>query len=224
MILLPVRITELVTDSGQWRVSGTLGLSFCNLFYFASLESPLVSAESLMWIAIDRFVAVFFPMKLGLISSKIRSIAIISTWICAGLVNFPSLISSKVVVRGNDTACVETNMESFLFDKKANVTYLWLQFSLFIIAPLVVITVLYNVIAVTLQMKRKALEGTPSNAKRHATKKRRQAIKMSVAILVLFYLCDIPHTLVYFIPYWRPSCAIQRVLYFMTSFSLLSIQ
>ena len=140
LILLPVRITELVTDSGQWRVSGTLGLSFCNLFYFASLESPLVSAESLMWISIDRFVAVFFPMKLGLISSKIRSIAIISTWICAGLVNFPSLISSKVVVRGNDTACVETNMESFLFDKKANVTYLWLQFSLFIIAPLLLIT------------------------------------------------------------------------------------
>lgn len=75
-------------------------------------------------------------------------------------------------------------------------------------------------IAVTLKMQRKALEGTPSNAQRHATKKRRQAIKMSVAILVLFYLCAIPHTLVYFIPYWRPSCAIQRVLYFITSFSL----
>ena len=159
-------------------------------------------------------------MKLGLISSKIRTIAIVSTWICASFVNFPSLISSKVVVRGNDTACAETNMESFLFDKKANVAFLWLQFSLFIIAPLVVITILYIAIAITLKLQKKALSGTPSNAQRHATEKRRQAIKMSVAILVLFYLCVIPSTLVYFLPYWRPSCVIQRVLYFVTSFSL----
>ena len=102
LILLPVRITELVTDSGQWRVSGILGSIFCKLFYFESLVSLLVSAESLMWIAIDRFVAVVFPMKLGLISSTIRTIAIASTWICASLVNFPSLISSKVVVRGTE--------------------------------------------------------------------------------------------------------------------------
>ena len=220
LILLPVRITELVTNSGQWRVSGILGSIFCKLFYFASLASFLVSAQSLVWIVIDKFVAVVFPMKLGHISSKIRAIAIVSTWICAGLVNFPSLTSSKVVVRGNDTACVETNMESFLFDKETNVTYLWLQFSLFIIAPLVVMTVLYTAIAVSLKMQRKALADTSSNAQeQHATKKRGQAIKMAVAILMLFYLCVIPNTLVYFIPYWRPSCAIQRVLYFIISLS-----
>lgn len=85
------------------------------------------------------------------------------------------------------TACVGTNMESFLFDKETNVTYLWLQFSLFIIAPLVVMTVLYTAIAVSLKMQRKALADTPSNAQQHATKKRGQAIKMAVAILVLFY-------------------------------------
>jgi len=220
LILLPVKITELVTDSGHWHVSGILGSICCKLFFFASLVSLLVSAQSLMWIAIDRFVAVVFPMKLGLISSKIRTIAIVFTWICASFVNIPSLISSKLVERGNDTVCAETNMESFLFDKKANVTYLWLQFSLFIIAPLVVITVLYTAIAITLKMQDKTLAGTPSNAQRHATKKRGQAIEMAVAILVLFYLCVIPNTLVYFIPFWRPSCAIQRVLYFVTSFSL----
>ena len=69
-------------------------------------------------------------------------------------------------------------------------------------------------------MQRKAPADTPSNAQQHATKKRGKAIKMAVAILMLFYLCVIPNTLVYFIPYWRPSCVIQRVLYFMTSFSL----
>jgi len=182
--------------------------------------SVLVSAQSLVLIAIDRFVAVVFPMKLRLISSKIRTIAIISTWLSASFVNIPSLIYSKVVERGNAKACAETNVESFLFDEKANMTYLWLQLSLFITAPLVVIIFLYIAIAITLNRQDKTLAGTPSNAQRHATKKRRQAIKMAVTILVLFYLCVIPTTLVYFIPYWRPPCAIQRVLYFVTSFSL----
>ena len=159
-------------------------------------------------------------MKLGLISSKIRTIAIVSSWICASLFKLPSLISSKLLVRGNDTACAETNMESFLSNNNAYGTYLWLQFCLFIIVPFVVITVLYTTIAITLNKHKKALVGNPSNAQRHATKKRRQAIKMTVAIMALFYLCIIPLTLVYFIPNWRPSCAIQRVLYLVMSFSL----
>jgi len=190
--------------------------------------SLLVSAQSLVWIAIDRFVAVVFPMKLRLISCKIRAIAIISTWLSASFANIPSLIYSKVVERGNAKACGETNFESFLFDEKTNMTYLWLQFSLFNTAPLVVITVLYTAIAITLNRQDKALAGAPSNAQRHATKKRRQAIKMAVTILVMFNLCVIPNILVYFIPYWRPSCAIQRVLYFVIvsrfAYLLLSIQ
>ena len=221
LALLPAEITKLVADSGHWRVSGISPESiFCKLVYLASQASVLVSVQSLVWIAIDRFVAVVFPMKLGLISSKIRTIAIVSTWICASLVKLPSLISSKLIVRGNDTACAETNMESFLSNNNAYGTYLWLQFCLFIIVPFVVITVLYTAIAITLNLHKKALAGNPSNAQRHATKKRRQAIKMAVAIMVLFYLCIIPLTLIYFIPNWRPSCAIQRVLYLVTSFSL----
>ena len=219
LILLPVRMTELVTDSKHWRVSGILGSIFCKMSYFASLVSLLVSTQSLVWIAVDRFVAVVYPMKLGLISAKIRTIAIVSTWISASLVNFPSLISSKLIVSDNDTACVETNMESFLFDDKDNEKYLWLQFSLFIITPVVVTTVLYTAIAISLKLQKKALAGTPSNAQRHALRKRRQAIIMAVTTLVLFYLCVTPQILVYFIPYWIPSCDIQRVLFFVTSFS-----
>ena len=220
LIILPVKVTELVTSSKHWYVTGILGSILCKLHIFASTTSFLVSTQSLVWIAIDRFVAVVFPMKLGLISSKIRMMAIVSTWICAGFVNFPLLIFSKLVPRGNGTDCAETNLESFLFNKKANMTYIWLQFSLFNSSPFVVITILYTAIAITLKRQKKALVGIPSKAKRHVTKKRRQAIKMAVAILVLFYPCVIPNTLIYIIPYWRPSCAIQRKLFFAPSFSL----
>ena len=39
----------------------------------------------------------FFPIKLSLISLKIRTRAIVSTWIFAGLFNSPSLIIADVV-------------------------------------------------------------------------------------------------------------------------------
>ena len=73
LILLPVQITQLVTYSGHWRVSGIFGSIFCKLFIFTSSVSLLVSAQSLVWIAVDRFVAVVFPIKLGLISSRVRT-------------------------------------------------------------------------------------------------------------------------------------------------------
>ena len=220
LIVLPVEISRLVTDSLHWHLSGILGLICCKLFYFASSVSLVVSAESLVWIAIDRFVAVVFPMKLGLISGRTRSIAIVSIWMCAGFFSCPLLIISKLVASGSDIVCGETNIESYLLNKDSAIeAYVWFQFVLLIIAPLVVTTVLYTAIAITLKMQKKALAGTPSNAQRHATKKRRQAIKMAVAIMVLFYLCVTPHTLIYFIPDWRPSCATQRVVYFVASFT-----
>ena len=220
LVVLPVEITRLMTDSTHWHVSGILGSICCKLFYFAGSMSILVSSQSLVWIAIDRFVAVVFPMKLGLISSKIRTIAIVSTWMCAGFFSTPVLISSKLVARGNDTVCGEENMELYLLNENsATVAYIWFQFTLFIIAPLGATTILYTAIAITLELRKKALAGTPPNAQRNAMKKRRQAMKMAVAIVLLFYLCVFPHTLLYFIPHWRPSCAIQRVVYFVTSFS-----
>ena len=168
-----------MTDSFHWRVSGIFGSICCKLFFFASLVSLHVSTQSLVWIAIDRFVAVAFPMKLGLISSKIRTIAIVSSWICAGVFSFPVLISSKLVVRGNDTVCYSYLKKQIIKTLKDNVT----------------------------------------DNQRYAMKKRRQAVKMAVLIVVLYYLCVTPHVLLYFIPYWKPSCALQRVVYFVTNFS-----
>ena len=84
LVVIPDQITKIITESWHWHVSGSLGATFCKLYIFTSSVSLLVSVQSLVWIAIDRFVAVVFPIKLGLISSKIRTIAIVSTWVLEG--------------------------------------------------------------------------------------------------------------------------------------------
>ena len=223
MFFLPVQITQLATDSRQWHVSGILGSIFCKLFYFASSVSLLVSAQSLVWIAIDRFVAVVFPMKLGLISTKIRTIAIISTWMFAGVFNFPWLLTWKLVERGNNTACEIIFTEPVLPNQEAFAAYIWLYTTLVSFAPLVFMTVLYSVITVALKRQNKALTYSAPSLQRLSLKKRRQAIQMAVVIVVMFYICVIPQTLKYIIYNLRPSCVLLKPsIYFIAGFALSS--
>ena len=57
--------------------------------------------------------------------------------------------------------------------------------------------------------------------RQHPVKKQRQAVKMAIFILVLFYICVIPHTLLHFVYFWRHSCAFLRSFYFLAIFLLL---
>jgi len=127
LVVLPVKITESVTDSLHWHVGGILGSIFCKLFFFASSVSLLVSAQSLVWIAIDRFVAVVFPIKLGLISSKIRTTAIVSTWVLAGVFYFPLLITRELVELGNNASCriINGHEQSIFPNTEAVEGYYW---------------------------------------------------------------------------------------------------
>ncbi len=206
LMILPVHVTGLVTDSWHWRVSGVLGSILCKFMYFISEVSVIVSAQSLVWIAIDRFAAVVFSMKLGLISAKIRTIAIACTWIVGGVFYFPKLITWGLVARGNHTLCTLVNPESVLTCQKAGDGYFWLHISLRLIGPLFIITVLYTAIAITLRRQNKAF----AKVQRHSLKKnRRQALKMAVVTVVLFYICVIPHVLIYFVVL-RTPCPFQR--------------
>ena len=224
LIVIPVNIVELVTESWQWRVREIFGSIVCHLFHFSGTMTLHVSTQSLVWIAIDRFVAVVFPVKLGLISPKIRKTAIVSTWIVAGLFNLPSMIISGVTVHENNKAhCSST--AHFLHNPDFSTTVLIAQLSVLSIAPLVVITVLYTAIAIALKRQNRALNDTVQNIPRHSEKKRRQAIRMAVIIVVLFYICVIPSTLLYVAPHWSLSCASQKVFLSLTSlaFSLSSM-
>ena len=130
MVVFPFEITRLVTASSYWPVRGILGSFFCKLFQFASPVSIKVSAQSLVWIAIDRFVAVVFPIRIGLISIKIRTIAIASSWILAGLLSFPKLIIWALVQHADYAFC--SAVRSVFTDHEANSIYAWLQVTFFL--------------------------------------------------------------------------------------------
>jgi len=105
---IPVRIAETVTSSPQWHIDGTAGLIFCKLNVFMDRVSFAVSVQSLCWIALDRFVAVVFPMKLHLISSRFRALAIASTWILAMTLRSLDLYSLELVEIGDGVICTSS--------------------------------------------------------------------------------------------------------------------
>ena len=222
LVVIPDQINQMVSDSWHWHVSGILGMILCKLYIFTISVSLLVSVQSLVWIAIDRFVAVVFPIKLGLISSKIRTIAIVSTWVLAGVFYFPSLITFELNKFDNNTFCSQVNIKSIFPNKEAGEGYHWLHLTIRYFAPLFLMTVLYSAIAITLKSGKNALgDASPKIRGQLYLKKRRQATQMAVVILVLFYICVIPHTLLHFVYFWRHSCAFRKTFYFLASFLLL---
>jgi len=95
---------------------------------------------------------------------------------------------------------------------------LFAQLFVFFIAPLVGITVLYTATAIALKRQNRTLTDNAQNLQRHSEKKQRQAIRLAVISVALFYICVIPSTLLYFVSFWGFSCVSQKLYFSLASF------
>ena len=217
LTVIPVQLTQIATSSMQWRITGTAGLIFCKLIKFLEYVSIIVSVQSLVWIALDRFVAVVLPMKVHLISSRFRVFAIASTWVVAMITNSPILYAYQLVENDGETFCRPGYDNSFSF-----ITYLRVGATLFLILPLVAMTILYCVIAVTLRRQDKVLQCSSVHQK---DQRKRRAIKMSLCVMAGFYICFLPALFISLIVQYHiaVSCLLLKVLWFKaTLLGLLS--
>ena len=157
----------------------------CKLSLFLTPVSLTVSVQSLLWIAMDRFVAVVSPLKANLISSRFRAFAIASTWVVAVLLSSTDLYTTKLVEVGGNFYCKREN-------SMLHKTFGYGRVVLLTIAPLLLVTILYFAIAVTLRRQNKTLRCTA--VKEHSQRKTK-AIRMSLCIIVTFNLCALVYTI-----------------------------
>lgn len=179
---IPLSLAYLVSGSLEWFIDGMAGLILCKLGTFLRRVSASVSLESLVWIALDRFVAVVLPMKVRLISRRVRAFGIASTWITAIVINSVDLYMYDMVEKHHTLRCSYSPVYWY------TLIYL-LRVALFCIAPLFAMTILYCMIAVTLRKQDNALRFATNNQADH---KKRRAFKMSMSIMASFYICVIP--------------------------------
>ena len=208
LLVIPLRIAQIASSSKQWPLGTTTGF-FCKAMKFLAHTSYGVSSGSLVCIAVDRFVAVVFPMKAHLVSSRFRTIVIVAIWILAGITNVPLLYGYELVEQRNGKpTCTYSNNLIFSFT-----IYQKVFIGLFIIGPLIAITILYCVIAVTLRKQDRSLRGTSV----HQTDRRKQqAIKMTVCVIAAFYICIFPSAVRNASSNNQISCSVFKMLRFIS--------
>ena len=168
-------------------VSVSAGSIVCKLQIFFAGVSFTVSAESHVWIAVDRFIAVVFPIKVHRISTRFRRFAVTSTWIVALLICSVHLYTVEAIEANGKIICIKRPFYP---------TYGYVQLVVLNIAPLLLMTILYTAIAVTLRRQNKALAISATVIK--SIQKKRQALKMSVCVMAAFYFLFIPNLIVVF--------------------------
>ena len=209
LTVIPVQLTQIATSSMQWRITGTVGLIFCKLTKFLEDVSITVSIQSLVWIALDRFVAVVLPMKVHLISSRFRVFAIASTWALAIVGNCLDFYMYELAEQREEKVCMKFYGDTLLVK-----TYAKVRTTVFLIAPFVAMTTLYCVIAVTLRRQDKALH---CRAEYQEDQRKRRAIKMSFCIMTSFYIAFLPILVGFLIKQYGVAvpCSFLETLWFL---------
>ena len=182
---VPASLADVAATSWQWPVGNSTALVLCKIKNFLISASFTVSTQSLVWITIDRFVAVVWPLKFHLISPRFRRYAIGTTWVVALSTSAVDLKISKIKELDGRMTCTEERLES-LFVATLN----YVRVTLFFFSPIILTTVLYSAIAVTLKKQEKV--NLRRSTVQHTKRKIRQAIKMSLSVVLSFYLFVLP--------------------------------
>ena len=217
----PRKLVEINT-AGYWLVSGPFGQAVCKLSVFTSDVSIQVSVQSLLLIAVDRFVAVVFPLRSPLISSKQCRYFILVIWIVAMAVYCPYLIALKVVEYPEGLSCW-WQWNDIFGESLSRQTYLLGLILVVCYVPLVLIAILY--FAISLKIKSQKMPGKQSaNARERRLKKERNVLNMSVAIVLVFAVCWLPFSICHLLFLYSSNIAIWSscgMQYFVTIALLL---
>ena len=222
LTILPIKIVQIISESASWKVDSPwlLGNILCKLSFFLPDVSLVVSIESLLLISMDRFVAVVFPLKAYLISSKVRLMAILCTWIVAIVVHAPYFYAVRLSSSENETSCI-VNWGPAFNHIETQKRFATATFIIFFIVPIGVLAIVYGTMAWTFRRKNKKNKQRLGCRQRLRDEQHKKIVRMSVAIIIAFAFCMIPLFVFVFVRIflwnWQlpPICAFQTVIPFI---------
>ena len=229
LTIMTVKIVEIISGSSSWKVDRPwlLGNILCKLAYFLPDVSVVVSIGSLLLISIDRLIAVVFPLKAKLISSKVRLISILSTWFVAIAVDAPYFYGFKLIPYENETYC-KLNWGPAFDHMETHRGFVTATFITFIPIPVCVLAGVYSIIAWKMRKKNKKTREKLSCRQNHRDQQLRKIVRLAMAIIISFVACMTPllinSFLKIFLWNWEspPICAFQTVIPFISVFLLHS--
>ena len=159
---------------------------------FLSDTSTIVSVQSLILIAVDRFGAVLFPLRSPLITPRLCPFFILATWVIAMAYHSPYLFVHKLVEYQGKLTCKMLWKETF-GDSSSLANYFLARFIVFFYLPIVLLAMLYSKIFVKLRSQAHPGEQS-TNAEEQRTRRNNSVLKMAIAIVLGFVICGVPFT------------------------------
>ena len=201
IFLFPVKLVDF--QVGSWLIGGILGQAWCKIHAFLADISTLVSIQSLVLITVDRYAAVVVPLRSPLISRKVCRCLIVGTWVLAAAFHSPYLFTFNLVEDQEEKRCM--NQREVIFGETSSFSiYLLSGFIFFFYIPFVVLVILYSKILIKLKGQVHPGEKSAS-AEEQRTRRNRNVLKMTVAIVVAFFICWIPFSIQLVTSYFVPQ-------------------
>lgn len=181
---MPRANVEIFYGNLRWLIDGAFGEALCKLTAFLQDISTSVSVQSLVAISVDRFYAVWFPIKAARIKPRVKYV-IILIWFTSALIHVPYLYAFKIETFSRKTYCFVSWPRPV-----TKIVFLLLIIIIYAI-PLGVITTLYTLIV-------KKIRGQPLYGVRNLVvhfsreKRNRNILKLSLVIIVVFFLSMSP--------------------------------
>ena len=178
----PLYLTnEIITSSGS-LLQGPLATIGCKVGVFCRVASIIVSILSLVLIAVERFVAIVYPLKATLITRKMRSALLLTTWFVSIAYCIPGGYHYKTENVGQETYC------KFAWNRFAVTVYNITGLVLFQLLPLLAIIILYSRIMSVLRQRSNAeYTARCSNNQQNRYKQTQNFMKIFRSIVVVLF-------------------------------------
>ena len=189
LIVMPMSVFFLYKEH-RWH-AGTLGAVTCKLSQFLILLPIGTSILTILVVSIDRFFAVFHPLKVKVFRRP--KIITATIWICSAIVMSPTLAIFKVMSSPDGKwSCVSYfGQDSHRADILSKVYYI-LIFVLLYLLPLLAIAVLYSLVCYKLHHRKVPGLSRTHNYRQAVEKSKRKVMKVLIMIVVVFALCWFP--------------------------------
>lgn len=215
---MPLTIKVYATRRFDW-FDGLIAEILCKIIPFSQSLSIASSVLSLTAIAVDRFLAIMYPLK-RYITFHIAYGIIAAVWIVGIGVNSPILYAQKIVVYGADQKRYCLEIWTPVFTKDAAKDFTIVLFVVFYVVPLLTMSVLYSFVVYKLSVRKVPGNQTAENQLR-AEKSKKKVLKMLLVVVLLFALCWLPVYISQFITFFDSEnfpCGPPATLSFMGYF------
>ena len=209
------RMISSVIRSYEWLVGETMGLILCKTVPTVHLVSIKVSILTLVFLSVERFLAVsaFAGNKLTVRRVKI---IIFAVWLTSFVVHVPNMCALKLTPGQKGALICRAYLNKFFGSSKGRIIYDNILAGTFYAIPLLIIVLLYSLAAI--KLRRRNVPGCNADANGHRARKEKMnanVFRMLFAVTIAFISCWLGYFIIRNgIIGIRISCNLQFIRYF----------